>query len=341
MTEYKNISVICPIYNEEKHIERFLDTVLMQDYPVEHTEVLLLDGMSTDRTRELIGRYIRQYSHIRLLDNPQKIVPFALNKGIRAAKGDIVIRLDAHCEYPNNYFSRLVEELQRLKADNVGGICYTLPANDSAEAHAVAIGSSHPFGVGSSIFRIGTNRIMEVDTVPFGCYWRKTFDEIGYFDEELTRNQDDEFNGRLINHGGKIYIIPDVVINYTARDSFDKMRKMYYQYGLFKPMVNRKLGSPATIRQFVPALFICGLVVGLVISLLYPPFWYVYLGVLAVYLLTALLTGCYYAVKRRKPALLLLMPYTFLNIHFSYGLGYLTGIARLWSKKNINVNYNR
>ena len=256
------ISIICPIYNEEKYIARCIDSILAQDYPKDDMEVILVDGMSTDGTRKIVADYAAQYPFIRLVDNSQRIVPPAMNIGIRAAKGDIIIRLDAHAIFPINYFTELVKNLRELKAENVGGVCRTLPVNDSLECVAIANVLSSNFGMGNSYFRVGATEVMEVDTVPFGCFHRELFDRIGYFDEELIRNQDDEFNGRIIKNGGKIYLLPQLVIDYYARDKVSKVYKMFYQYGLFKPLVNKKLGSPATVRQFFPLLFVLGLLIG-------------------------------------------------------------------------------
>lgn len=336
-----NISVICPIYQEGKFISCFLESIIAQDCEKENLEVLLIDGMSTDGTRDIISEYSQKFPYFHLIDNPMHTVPFALNSGIQKATGDIIIRLDAHCKYPQNYISKLAKQLIELDADNVGGLWHTIPANDSTEAISVAECSSHPFGVGGSEHKIGTNTIHQADTVPFGCYKRKVFDEIGLFDEELTRNQDDEFNGRLIKNGGKIYIIPDIIIEYTARENLKKMRKMYYQYGLFKPLVNKKLGSPATIRQFFPALFCIGLILGALLSPLAAWIRWTYISILIIYVLIGTIIGIKKAFLYRRILLVTYMPFTFLNIHLSYGWGYLNGYYRIITGKKFNVKINR
>ena len=335
------VSVVLPIYMEEKFIEKCILSILNQDYPKDRIEVIFVDGMSHDRTREIIAQYSEQYSFIHLLDNPDRTVPFALNKGIRFSKGDVIVRLDGHCDYPSNYISILVHYLFELNGDNVGGVWCTLPAKDTAECYAIAIGSSHPFGVGGSEHKIGSREIKETDTVPFGCYKREVFDRIGLFDEELIRNQDDEFNARLINNGGKIFIIPEIVINYTSRDSMHKMRRMYYQYGLFKPLVNKKLGAPATIRQFFPGLFVLGLVFGALLSLFSKVMACFYLSILVLYFGIGLVIGARKAIEHKKIALLWYMPYTFLCIHLSYGIGYLTGLYKVLRHKKFLVSTNR
>lgn len=237
------LSVICPIYNEEKYIAQCIESLLLQDYPQNDLEILFVDGMSTDKTREIIASYTRKYPFIKMLDNPKKIVPYAMNTGIKASKGEIIIRLDGHVEYPTNYFSALVKNLKELDADNVGALCETLPCGPSSKELAIAEALSSSFGMGNSYFRIGCNEVRQVDTVPFGCFKREVFDKVGLYDNELIRNQDDELNGRIIKNGGKIYLIPSIVTKYYARDKISKVRKMFYQYGLYKPLVNKKLGG--------------------------------------------------------------------------------------------------
>lgn len=335
------VSIICPVYNEERFIDRCILSIIAQDYPKESLEVLFIDGRSTDKTRELVEKYTKEHPYIRLLDNPQQVVPYALNKGVEESTGEVVMRIDGHCAYPTNYVSELVRYLYELDADNVGGVWNTQPANDSAICQAIALASSHPFGVGGSMHKIGASEIMETDTVPFGCYKREVFEKTGLFDNDLVRNQDDEFNGRLLNKGGKIFLIPQVIINYTARDSIRKMRKMYYQYGLYKPLVNKKLGAPATIRQFFPLLFLIGLVAGGLLSIFSLWIRYAYLAVLALYLIIGLVVGSMGAIRTRKPVMALLMPWVFLNIHLSYGWGYLMGIIKVMGNKSLDAKPNR
>lgn len=335
------VSIICPVYNEEKFIDRCIKSILEQDYPQDSLEVLFVDGRSTDQTRDIINSYLKDFPFIRLLDNPKQVVPFAMNKGIQESKGEVIIRIDGHCTYPTNYVSELVRYLYELDADNVGGVWNTQPANDRAICQAIALASSHPFGVGGSMHKIGTSKIMKTDTVPFGCYKREVFEKIGLFDTELVRNQDDEFNGRLIKQGGKIYLIPQVIINYTARDTLGKMQKMYYQYGLYKPLVNKKLGAPATIRQFFPLLFLLGIIAGVLLSLVSSIFFYAFIAVLSLYFLIGIVVGGMGAIRTGKAIMALLMPYVFLNIHLSYGWGYLKGLINIARNKTFNVKSNR
>ena len=332
------LTVIVPIYNEEKYIAKCIESIMQQDYPKDDLEVLFVDGMSTDRTREIIASYQLQCPYLRVLDNPDRIVPPAMNIGIRAAKGDVIIRLDAHAIFPTNYFSELVRYLYELKAENVGGVCRTLPVNDTPVCQSIAAVLSSSFGMGNSYFRVGADEIKEVDTVPFGCFHRDLFDRIGYFDEELVRNQDDEFNGRIIKNGGKIYLLPHLVIDYYARDTIKKVYKMFYQYGVFKPLVNKKLGSPATLRQFFPLCFVLGLIVGLVLSIFFKYIRYTYLAVILLYFALA----TYFSLKDTKSLKrILIQDWTYFVVHFGYGWGYLTGIFKLIFKRPFVANVNR
>lgn len=332
------ISVICPIYNEEKYIEKCIDSVLRQDYPKGDMEVLFVDGMSTDRTREIVAAYGEKYPFIRLLDNPRRIVPYAMNTGIQAARGEVIIRLDAHASYPENYFSELVTQLEKLGADNVGAVCRTLPTDDSLKCRAIAAALSSAFGMGNSYFRIGAKNVMQVDTVPFGCYRKEVFERIGLYDPDLVRNQDDELNARLIKHGGKIYLLPYLVVDYYARDTVKKVRKMFYQYGLFKPLVNKKLGAPATVRQFFPLCFVSGLIAGGILSLFSKVVFYLYLGVIALYVALAFAFALRDTKDLRQACI---EAWVFVSIHVSYGWGYLRGIWKIVTGQSFTAKVNR
>ena len=245
-----------PCRNEEGYIARCLDSILEGDYPRSLLEVLVVNGGSSDRTAEIVAAYAAAHRGVVALENPQGTTPAALNIGIRAASGRVIVRMDAHVLYPPDYIRRLVAGLEDSGADNVGGVLETVPGEDTPVAQAIALGISHRFGVGNSHFRVGTSERREVDTVPFGCFRREVFDRIGLFDEELIRNQDDEFNFRIITRGGRVLLLPDVFCRYFARRSFSQLARMYYQYGYFKPLVARKVGRVMTVRQLVPGLLV-------------------------------------------------------------------------------------
>jgi glycosyltransferase involved in cell wall biosynthesis len=319
------VSVVIPCRNEEAYIARCLDSVLASDYPGERLEVLVADGRSSDGTRPILVRYAALHPTIVLLDNSRGTTPAGLNVAIRVASGDIVIRMDAHALYPPDYISRLVAGLQESGADNVGGVLVTVPADDSPTAQAIAVGLSHRFGVGNAYFRTGTSERREVDTVPFGCYRREVFDRIGMFDEELIRNQDDEFNFRLITRGGRVLLLPDVLCRYFARRSFRQLARMYYQYGYFKPLVARKVGRVMTVRQLIPAALVGCLSSSAAIALWIPAARYLFALVAGTYALLVVFFAARAARShglRCAAALTLVFPV----LHFSYGSGFLRGI---------------
>ena len=244
MSPYPLVSVVVPCRNEERHIAQCLDSILACDFPQERLEILVVDGCSDDGTRAILARYAERYARIHVLDNPKRITPTALNIGVLAARGEIIMRMDAHVIYPASYISQLVGALEETGADNVGGIIATLPGDDSATARAIAVGLSHPLGVGNSYFRVGSRERRWTDAVSFGCYRRQVFERIGLFDEELVRNQDDEFDLRLIKHGGRVLLLPEVVSQYYARRSLRQVARMFYQYGYFKPPARSWSVSP-------------------------------------------------------------------------------------------------
>ncbi len=319
------VSIIVPCRNEADWIARCLESILFNDYPRDRLEVLVVDGMSDDGTRTVAAKYVDQYPFIRLLENPRKITPAALNIGVAGSSGEIVMRIDAHYEYPTDYISRLVFSLMNNDADNVGGIVVMHPANDSAMARAIAVAVSHPFGVGNAYYRIGASEPRWVDTVPFGCYRKEVFNRIGYFDEELVRNQDIEFNLRLRKTGGNILLVPDVVLHGHARESLFKMARMYFQYGYFNPLVIRKLGGRISFRQAIPPLFVLSLLMGSMLAPLSAWLLFGFVAVLVVYAIATISYSIRSAFKhgvRCGTALCVVFP----TLHISNGLGTLKGV---------------
>jgi glycosyltransferase involved in cell wall biosynthesis len=321
------VSVIIPCYNEAAHIDQLVRNLLSQDYPAECIEILFADGGSEDGTWERLTEFAGQYPFIRVLDNPDKFVSQGLNACIRESKGEIIVRMDVHAAYPADYISVLVARLIATGADNVGGVCDTLPGDDTAEARAIAIATAHPMGIGNSLFRTGVSEECLTDTVPFGCFRREIFRRIGLFDEDLVRNQDDEFNGRIIRSGGSVLLIPSVRIAYRARPTRDKLSSMFYQYGFFKPLVNRKLGAPATLRQFAPPLLVLTGLICLVVVFIQPSWMILFVAWFMGYALGVLAVATSLA-RRHGWSLWLHLLLTFPVIHFSYGFGYLAGMLR-------------
>lgn len=317
------VSVIVPCRNEERYIARCLDSIAATDYPRERLEVLVVDGVSEDRTRAIVADYGARYPFIRLLDNPGRIPPTAVNTGIRAARGEILVRVDAHGVYPPNYIPALVAALQQSGADSVGGVLVTLPANDTAIAQGIAIAMSHPFGVGNSYFRVGVREPRWVDTIAFFCCRRETFDRVGLFDETLARDEDSEFNGRLIQAGGRILLVPHVTAQYYARDSLWQLARMYHQYGYSKPLVARKLGRVTTVRQLVPAGFVSALAAATLALPWVPGAAALLVAAVVPYLVAVAACAIGAGLRRGGLRTVAALGLAFPIVHFSYGLGFL------------------
>ena len=325
------VSIVVPCRNEARYIRPLLDSILTNEYPRDRLEVLIVDGMSDDGTRAVIAAYARRHPMIRLLDNPKRITPCALNLGISQARGTIIMRMDAHTDFPSNYIADLVEWLEATGADNVGGAWVTLPGDATVAARAIALALAHPFGIGNARYRLGTNEQRDVDTVPFGCFRREVFERIGLFDEELVRNQDDEFNFRLRRAGGRVLLVPGVVSSYYARRSLGQAGRMFYQYGYFKPLVALKVGKVMTVRQLVPAAFVLG---GLLTGLAAP--WVASARTLGALIFGSYVTldiVCAVALGRRNGVRVGLAVATiFPVLHVCYGVGFLRGALALLAR---------
>lgn len=319
------VTSVIPCRNEVRYIGQCLESLIGCDYPKDRLEVLVCDGMSDDGTRDIVAGYAARHGFIRLVDNPERITPCAMNAGIRESRGDVIMPMGAHAVYSPSYISQLVAALEQTGADNVGGVLVTLPANGRPLARALAVGLSHPFGVGNSYFRIGAAERRLVDTVPFGCYRRAVFDRIGMFDPELVRNQDDELNGRLVKQGGRIMLIPEVVSHYYARGSLGQVARMFYQYGYFKPLAAWKVGQIMTVRQLVPALFVAALATSGALAPWSGLARLVFAGIAGAYAAAAVASAAMAVRKhglRCAAALLLVFPV----LHISYGLGSIVAV---------------
>lgn len=327
MTPDPLVSLLVPCRNEAPYIVECLESLLTNGYPLEQLEILVVDGGSTDGTAEVVAGLARRHGAIRLLSNPRQVTPAALNLGLEASRGKIVMLVGAHSEYPPGYIRGLVDALVESGADAVGGVCETRASGTGAMARAIAVALSHPFGVGNAWFRIGSRERRWVDTVPFGCYRRDVFTRVGGFDEALIRNQDDEFNLRLRKHGGRLLLVPSVTSRYFARTTLRQVVRMYYQYGLFKPAVVRKVGAVMTVRQVVPAALVLGLGLAALLTMGFSWGWVLLLGVVATYVLADIVAAVS-TIPAHGVATLLSLLMAFPALHLSYGIGFLVGIVR-------------
>ena len=317
------VSIILPIRNEARYIARCLDGVLTQDYARDKIEILVVDGMSVDDTRKIVARIAAQDPRVRLIDNPEQFVPTALNHGIRLARGTVIIRVDGHAIIARDYVRRCIDDLARVEADCVGGPIRTM--GETWAAAGIAIAQSSPFGVGNAAFRYAQHA-QYVDTLAFGAYRRGVFDRIGLFDEELIRNQDDEFNYRLTSQGGKIWLDPEIRSDYFSRASLRALWSQYLEYGFWKVRVIQKHGRPASWRHLIPGAFVLALLGSAAGGVLFNlPL--LFLAVVAPYLFASL-TVSFWLAARKGPGYLPLLPFAFAAMHLAYGIGFLWGFVR-------------
>ena len=324
MNELPFITLVMPIRNEANFIRQSLGSVLAQDYPYHRMEVIVADGMSTDGTREIVQSLQASYPSLRLIDNPGKIVPTGLNTAISLARGEIIVRVDGHTELAPDYVRQCVNELCRTKADNVGGKMTTRGV--SAFGEAVAVATSSPFGIGGARFHYSDQEEW-VDTVYMGAWHRSVFERVGLFDEELVRDQDDEFNYRLLEHGGRILLSPQIKSSYAVRGSPRSLWRQYFQYGFWKVRVMQKHPCQMRLRQFVPPLFVATLLGAILFALATYPGW-IPLGLIAGAYVLADLGAAAWTASGKGWQHLPVLPLAYAIIHTSYGLGFFVGLIK-------------
>ena len=325
------VSVVIPARNEERHIESCLRSLESSDYPSNRMEIIVVNGASEDRTAEIVSRLAAEDPRIRLLVNPHRTVPYAMNLGIQASRGEIIVRVDAHATYPPDYVSRSVQALKKTGAWNVGGLWNTRPGGRGVWAKAISLALTHHFGVGGSAYRTGA-KAGWVDTVPFGAFRREAFERVGLYRECLTRHQDYELNARIRAAGGGVYLDPAIRCEYFARPSLSALARQKYADG--KWCVYSWLICPEAyaFRHAVPGIMVAGAALLAAGSVLSP----VPLGTLAVLMVLYSVGSANAAVDllvTRKRWEALLTPLVFPILHFSHGVGVIAGLitGRRWS----------
>ena len=328
------VSVVMPVYNEEKYIEQCIDSLLLQDYPQEKMEWIFVDGCSTDQTVAILNSYQDKYPQlIKVFNNPDKIVPYAMNIGIAASSGKYIVRLDAHADYATDYISKCIYYLETIDADNVGGVAET-KANGFM-GNAIAKMLSSKFGVGNSQFRTN-GESGYVDTVPFGAFKREVFSKYGGYDERLVRNQDNEMNFRIRKNGGKIYLANDIRLSYYCRDSINGIAAMAKKNGMWNIITMKLCPGSMGLRHFIPFLFVASILGLGALGFIHSIFWMLLGLEMALYLLLNLLFSVKQATGLKEFfALMILFPI----FHVAYGLGSMTGIVKLFSKEFKRDNY--
>lgn len=314
------VTIAMPCLNEEAYIEACVRSVAAQDYPKDRMEILVADGGSTDRTREILAHLAEEDPRIVVIDNPAKIQAAGMNEIIRRSKGDVVVRMDVHCEYAKDYVSMCIDALERSGADNAGGAQRARARTWFQKALCAALDS--PLGVGGAAYRTAGNEGY-VDTVFLGAFRRRVFETVGMYDPKAITNEDAELNQRIVAAGGKVFLSKDVVVHYFPRDSFVKLAQQYYKYGRGRARTLLKLGKFLSIRPAIPFLMTMGGAVLLVTSPFQP--------------LTPFAFGAYAlgtaaeAVRVGRKVGLRAIPIVwgiFPTLHVSHGIGFAAGLLR-------------
>ncbi|MEZ4755373.1 MAG: glycosyltransferase family 2 protein [Flavobacteriales bacterium] len=323
LPEHPRVSIVIPCRNEAGYITRCLASLEGATLDREKTTVLVCDGMSDDGTRQEVEGFTQRLPWMVMLDNTARTTPQALNLGLRYTPFDVGIILGAHAEVEPDF---VVRNLAALAVDRTAGCSGGVITNVYGDSTSRRIGAAmgHPFGVGNAHFRTGM-RSGHVDTVAFGAYRREVFERIGWFNEQLVRNQDDEFNYRVTGAGFKIQLDPTIRSRYHVRASYSKLFRQYRQYGYWKVYVNRLHGAITTVRQLVPAAWVAFLLAGALLSPLTDIFRWAFIGGLALYLTASI--ACAWSTSkdmRDIPGIVL----AFVVLHSAYGVGYWQGILR-------------
>lgn len=325
------ISILLPVRNEAAHITNTLECICSQDYPASRFEIIVVDGCSEDDTAQKVDQFIRENPgfSISLHQNEKKIFSTGFNLGMRSARGEVILMLGGHTEILPGYLRSCVEALHEFDAECVGGHIETISLSRSSQAIALAMSS--PFGVGNVAFRTRPDLMAEVDTVAFAAYCASVFQRVGLLDEEMIRNQDDEFNYRLLESGGKILLIPTIRCRYFSRSGFSSLWRQYFQYGLWKVRVLQKHPRQMRLRQFIPPLFIAALT-GSLILMVFTALAMVPHALIAGSYAAANLIASAFTAKRHGWQHFYLLPLAFATLHFGYGSGFLTGLAKFWNR---------
>ncbi len=334
------VSIILPIRNEEQFIGKTLQSIIDQKFKGE-LEIIISDGMSNDDTRVIVKEFQNNHKNIILIDNYDQIVPNGFNRALSISKGDIIIRLDGHAFLNPDFICNCLSVQEHSGADCVGGP--TSHISDSTIGHHISIAQSSKFGAGGASFRTGVEKGKYVNTLAFGAYKRTVFFDNGAYDEELIRNQDEEFNFRLIQHGKKIWIDPTIKSTYFVRDSLVKLFKQYYQYGFFKVRVIQKVKALISWRHLVPACFVFMIFFSILSSIIINDALPINLF-FGIYFVINLAYSFYESLKR-KSGLLIYLPFVYFIMHLSYGIGFISGLFYFLNKWGnidlVNIHFDK
>ena len=330
------VSIIVPCLNEQATIRQLLDAIYNQTYPREEMEVVISDALSVDASKEVVAAFQKDHPDltVRIVDNVITTIPAGLNCAIRAATGETIIRMDAHSQPYPNYVERCLSALDAGKGENVGGVWEIKPGGESWVAKSIAIAAAHPLGVGDAGYRIGA-QASAVDTVPFGAFRKSLVDRIGFFDESLISNEDYEFNARIRQNGGRIWLDPEIVTVYYARSTLKELSRQYWRYGFWKFRMLRRYPETLRWRQGLPPLFVTSLI-GLSLLSWWPLAAWTLAAEITVYLSALLLVGVLSFLKQHKFYLFIGLPLSIATMHLAWGGGFLWSAFMSILKKGKN-----
>jgi glycosyltransferase involved in cell wall biosynthesis len=323
---YPKVSVVIPARNEEKYIKKCIESILNNDYP--NKEIMVVDGMSSDRTLEIL----KKYKEVKLLTNPDKITPIALNIGIENATGDYIMIAGAHSTYSKNYISECIKRLDEGKCEIAGGKVITRPGSDTKKAIAISKVLSHPFGIGGARYRINSQKEMYVDTVAYGIYKKEVFEKVGTFNPNLVRNQDIEMNLRIKNAGMRILLVPNAESYYYARDNFKSLFKNNFQNGLWVILSTKYAKKAFSLRHLVPLFFVLFLLSILFVYKI-TILKILYFSILALYLFLNTIFSFQIALSEKSISMFFFTFAAFFVLHISYGFGSLVGVFKRYFVK--------
>ena len=325
-----SVSILIPCYQERNFIRGCLESVLAFELPdLTEIEVLVLDGGSTDGTRDIVREVSERDNRVRLVDNPGRTQSAALNLGIPMSRGEYIMRLDAHSVYPSDYLKLCLQTALRTNADNTGGAVATLRRGDGYQSALVQAITTHKFGVGDSGFRTDAAE-GPADTVPYGFFKRTIFERVGLFDERLLRAQDYEMNRRIIHNGGKVWLNPRIQVRYYQQpDLRSFIRKQIVHEAPYNAYMWYVAPYAFAFRHAVTGVFAAGVLAGVILSPFSSLVRTVFLSVIALYFALAIVSGIQQAIRYREPRHVIFAPIAFFLFHFLHGIGVLIGLVRL------------
>lgn len=320
---YPQLSIVIPCYNEEKTIQALLDAIHGQTFPLEELEVIVADGFSTDNTLLLIQDYAIAHPELRIqvINNERRVIPAGLNLAIRSARGEIILRMDAHAIPAPDYIERSVKALKAGWGDNVGGVIDIRPGKNSWIARSIAVATAHPLGVGDAKYR-WAKTAGKSDTVAFGCYYKKTVEQVGYYNESLLINEDYEFNARLRALGFTIWVDPAIRAVYYSRSTLGALSRQYFAYGFWKVRMLRRFPNTLRWRQALPPLFVLWILMLLLLSAFWFPALWILLTTLAFYCLILIIGSMGKVLQQKKVSLIIGVPIAIITMHFCWGMGF-------------------